>query len=244
MAGNWKMFKTPAETTTFFDKFRGLVERSGHCEIVICPPFPNLPAAVAAAQGTRIAIGAQNMFWQKDGAYTGEVSGPMIRSLGCSHVIIGHSERRQYFGETNETVLKKTLAALGAGLTPILCVGETLEHREAGQTEAVLVDHCQNGTSGLTTEQFARILIAYEPVWAIGTGKTATPEIAADAHRVIRAYTRSAFGQEAANQLRILYGGSVKPDNVKGLMAQPEIDGALVGGASLDPISFASIVNF
>jgi len=184
------------------------------------------------------------MFWAKEGAYTGEVSGPMIRSLGCSHAIIGHSERRQYFGETNETVLKKTLAALGAGLTPIVCVGETLEHREAGQTEAVLLDQCQNGTSGLTAEQFARILIAYEPVWAIGTGKTATPEIAADAHRVIRAFARSAFGQEAANQLRILYGGSVKPDNVKGLMAQPEIDGALVGGASLDPISFASIVNF
>ena len=244
MAGNWKMFKTPAETVTFFDKFRGLVERSGHCEIVICPPFPNLPAAVAAAQGTRIGIGAQNIFWAKEGAYTGEVSGPMIRSLGCSHAIIGHSERRQYFGETNETVLKKTLAALGAGLTPIVCVGETLEHREAGQTEAVLLDQCQNGTSGLTAEQFARILIAYEPVWAIGTGKTATPEIAADAHRVIRAFAHSAFGQEAANQLRILYGGSVKPDNVKGLMAQPEIDGALVGGASLDPISFASIVNF
>jgi len=244
MAGNWKMFKTPAETTAFFDKFRGLVEHSGHCEIVICPPFPDLPAAVAAAQGTRIAVGAQNMFWAKEGAYTGEVSGPMIRSLGCSHAIIGHSERRQYFGETNETVLKKTLAALGAGLTPIVCVGETLEHREAGQTEAVLLDQCQNGTSGLTAEQFARILIAYEPVWAIGTGKTATPEIAADAHRVIRTCARGAFGQEAANQLRILYGGSVKPDNVKGLMAQPEIDGTLVGGASLDPISFASIVNF
>ena len=244
MAGNWKMFKTPAETTAFFDRFRGLVERSEHCEIVICPPFPDLPAAVAAAQGTRIGVGAQNMFWAKEGAYTGEVSGPMLRSLGCSHAIIGHSERRQYFGETNETVLKKTLAALGAGLTPIVCVGETLEHREAGQTEAVLLDQCQNGTSGLTAEQFARILIAYEPVWAIGTGKTATPEIAADAHRVIRAFARSAFGQEAANQLRILYGGSVKPDNVKGLMAQPEIDGTLVGGASLDPISFASIVNF
>jgi triosephosphate isomerase (TIM) len=244
MAGNWKMYKTPAETTSFFDKFRGLVERSTHCEIVICPPFPDLPAAVAATQGTRIEVGAQNMFWAKEGAYTGEVSGPMIRSLGCSHVIIGHSERRQYFGETNETVLKKTLAALDAGLTPIVCVGETLEHREAGQTEAVLLDHCQNSTSGLTAEQFAKILIAYEPVWAIGTGKTATPEIAAEAHRVIRAHARSAFGPEVANRLRILYGGSVKPDNVTGLMAQPEIDGALVGGASLDPISFASIVNF
>jgi triosephosphate isomerase len=244
MAGNWKMYKTAAETTGFFEKFRDLVERSEHCEIVICPPYPNLPAAVAGAQGTRIGIGAQNMFWAKEGAYTGEVSGPMIRSIGCSHAIIGHSERRQYFGETNETVLKKTLSALEAGLTPIVCVGETLEQREGGQTEAVILDQCQNGTSGLTADQFAKILIAYEPVWAIGTGKTATPEIAAEAHRVIRSFARNTFGQQAASNLRILYGGSVKPDNVKGLMAQPEIDGALVGGASLDPISFASIVNF
>jgi len=244
MAGNWKMYKTAAETCGFFEKFNPLVERSEHCEIVICPPFPNLTAAVAGAKGTRIAVGAQNMFWAKEGAFTGEVSGGMIRSQGCSHVIIGHSERRQYFGETNETVLKKTVAALEVGLTPIVCVGETLEHREAGQTEPVLLDQCQNGTAGLTADQFARILIAYEPVWAIGTGKTATPEIAADAHRVIRDHARRAFGQEAAKQLRILYGGSVKPDNIRMLMAQPEIDGALVGGASLDAISFASIVNF
>ena len=188
MAGNWKMYKTAAETTSFFEKFRALVERSGHCEIVICPPYPNLAAAVAAAQDTRIGIGAQNLFWAKEGAYTGEVSGPMIRSLGCSYVIIGHSERRQYFGETNETVLKRTLAALEAGLTPIVCVGETLEHREAGQTEAVLARSLPGtALAGLTPEQFAKIVIAYEPVWAIGTGKTATPEIAADAHRVIRA---------------------------------------------------------
>jgi triosephosphate isomerase len=244
MAGNWKMYKTAAETTDFFGKFNPLVERSGHCEIVICPPFPNLPAAVSAAQGTRVQVGAQDMFWANEGAYTGEVSGAMIRSIGCSHVIIGHSERRQYFGETNETVCKKTVAALAAGLTPIVCVGETLEHREAGQTEAIILDHCQRGTSSLTAEQFDNLLIAYEPVWAIGTGKTATPDMAADAHRVIRAYAREAFGQVAAGRLRILYGGSVKPDNIKGLMAQPEIDGALVGGASLDPVSFASIVNF
>jgi triosephosphate isomerase len=244
MAGNWKMYKTAAETTPFFDKFNSLVESSEHCEIVICPPYPNLPAAVAAAQGTRVGIGAQNMFWAKEGAYTGEVSGAMLKSVGCSHVIIGHSERRQYFGETNEGVQKKTLAALDAGLTPIVCVGETLEHREAGQTDAVLIDHCTGGTSGLSAQQFSKILIAYEPVWAIGTGKTATPEIAADAHRVIRAHFAGAFGPQAAASLRILYGGSVKPDNIKGLMAQPEIDGALVGGASLDPISFASIVNF
>jgi triosephosphate isomerase (TIM) len=244
MAGNWKMYKTAAESSVFFEKFNALVAHSEHCEIAICPPFPNLPAAVAATQGTRVGIGAQNMFWAKEGAYTGEVSGAMIRSIGCSHVIIGHSERRQYFGETNESVRKKAIAAIEAGLTPIICVGELLEHREAGQTEAVILDHCEGGTSGFTAEQFGKILFAYEPVWAIGTGKTATPEMAADAHRVIRAHARDVFGQAAASQLRILYGGSVKPDNIKGLMAQPEIDGALVGGASLDPVSFASIVNF
>ncbi|HTM49291.1 MAG TPA: triose-phosphate isomerase [Bryobacteraceae bacterium] len=244
MAGNWKMYKTAAETSAFFEKFRTLVERSEHCEILICPPFPNLPAAVAGARGTRIGVGAQNLFWAREGAYTGEVSGPMIRSLGCSHVIVGHSERRQYFGETNETVLKRTLAALEAGLTPIVCVGETLEQRDGGRTEAVLLDQCRNGTAGLAADQFAGIVVAYEPVWAIGTGKTATPQMAADAHRVIRDYFRGAQGKEISEKLRILYGGSVKPDNVKGLMAQPGIDGALVGGASLDPISFASIVNF
>jgi triosephosphate isomerase len=244
MAGNWKMYKTASETTGFFEKFNALVERSGHCEILICPPFPNLPAAIAAARGTRVEIGAQNMFWAREGAYTGEVSGAMLRGLGCSHVIIGHSERRQYFGETNESVRKKTLAALEAGLRPIVCVGETDENREAGQTEAVILDHCEGGTAGFTAEQFGKILFAYEPVWAIGTGKTATPEIAAGAHRIIRGHARNCFGPDAANRLRILYGGSVKPDNIKGLMAQPEIDGALVGGASLDPVSFASIVNF
>jgi len=245
MAGNWKMFKNAAQTSAFFEQFNPLVEHSGHCEIVICPPFPNLPAAVAATRGTRIAIGAQNVCTEtKEGAFTGEVSASMIRSVGCSHVIVGHSERRQYYGETNEIVRKKTLATLESGLTPIVCVGETLEHREAGRTDAVILDHCQGGTSSLTPDQFAKILIAYEPVWAIGTGKTATPEIAADAHRVIRGFAQRAFGQQAAANLRILYGGSVKPDNVKKLMAQPEIDGALVGGASLEPISFASIVNF
>jgi len=244
MAGNWKMYKTAAETSSFFEKFLPLVERSEHCEIVICPPFPNLPAAVEAARGSRVAIGAQDLFWAKEGAYTGEVSAHMIRSVGCSHVIIGHSERRQYFGETNETVRKKTLAALDVELTPIVCVGETLEAREAGQTDAVILAHCRGCMSGLTPEQFSKILIAYEPVWAIGTGKTATPEIAADVHRLIRLHTRETFGPEAAANLHILYGGSVKPDNIKGLMAQPEIDGALVGGASLDPVSFASIANF
>jgi triosephosphate isomerase len=244
MAGNWKMYKTPVETCAFFEKFRPLVMSAEHCEIVICPPFTNLPAAVEASRGSRIQVGAQNLYWMKEGAFTGEVSGPMIRATGATHVIVGHSERRQYFGETDETVLKKTVAALDAGLTPIVCVGELLEHRESGKTEAVLCEQCQKGITALDVRQVAQIVIAYEPVWAIGTGKTATPEIAADAHRVIRREIRACYGDQVASQIRILYGGSVKPDNVKSLMAQPEIDGALVGGASLDPISFASIVNY
>ena len=244
MAGNWKMYKTPAETTAFFEKFRPLVEKSTHCEIVICPPFTNLAAAVDAARGTAIQVGAQNIGWAREGAFTGEISGPMIRAVGAGHVIIGHSERRQYFCETDATVLKRTQAALEFGLAPIVCVGERLEQREGGQTEAVLIEQFQNGIAGLTGQQFAKIVIAYEPVWAIGTGKTATPEIAADAHRTIRAQVREKFGKDAADAIRILYGGSVKPDNAKALMAQPEIDGVLVGGASLDPVGFASIVNF
>ena len=244
MAGNWKMYKTAAETAAFFEKFRPLVETSGHCDIVICPPFTNLPAAVEAARETRVEIGGQNLYWTKEGAYTGEVSGPMLAAVGASWVIIGHSERRQYFGETDESVLKKTVAALEAGLRPIVCVGERLAEREAGQTEAVLLKQFQEGIAPLAPELFARIVVAYEPVWAIGTGRTATPEIAADAHRCIRAQIGARYGKDAASAARILYGGSVKPDNIKGLMAQPEIDGALVGGASLDPTGFASIVNF
>ncbi len=244
MAGNWKMFKTPAETIAFFEKFRPLVEKAEHCEIVICPPFTNLAAAVDAAKGSRIQVGAQNIAWAKEGAFTGEISGAMINATGATYTIIGHSERRQYFGETDETVLKRTQAALDAGLTPIVCVGERLEDREGGRTEAVLVEQFQKGIAGLTEQQFAKIVIAYEPVWAIGTGKTATPEMAADAHRTIRAQVREKYGKEAGDAVRILYGGSVKPDNVKTLMAQPEIDGSLVGGASLDAASFAGIVNF
>jgi triosephosphate isomerase len=244
MAGNWKMYKTPAETTQFFEKFRPLVEKSSHCEVVICPPFTNLAAAVAAVKGSHIRIGSQNIAWAKEGPFTGEISGPMINAVGATHAIIGHSERRQYFGETDETVLKRTQAALEFGLTPIVCVGELLADREAGKTEAVLTAQFQKGIAGLTEQQFAKIVIAYEPVWAIGTGKTATPEIAADAHRAIRGQVLAKFGKAAGDAVRILYGGSVKPDNVKTLMAQTEIDGVLVGGASLDPAGFASIVNF
>ncbi len=244
MSGNWKMYKTPAETKAFFEKFLPLVANSEHCEVVICPPFTSLAAAVDAVKGTRVRIGAQNVAWAKEGAFTGEISGPMISAVGGTHAIVGHSERRQYFGETDETVLKRTQAALEFGLTPIVCVGERLEERESGKTEALLKSQFAKGIAGLTEQQFAKIVIAYEPVWAIGTGKTATPEIAADAHRVIRAQVREKFGKDAADAIRILYGGSVKADNAKILMAQPEIDGVLVGGAALDPVSFASIVNF
>jgi len=244
MAGNWKMYKTPAETTAFFEKFRPLVEKSEHCEIVICPPFANLGAAVDAVKGTRVCVGAQNIAWDREGAFTGEVSGPMLVAVGATHAIVGHSERRQYFGETDETVLQRTEAALEAGLTPIVCVGERLEDREHGATKTVLTAQFTRGIAGLTVDQFAKIVIAYEPVWAIGTGKTATPEMAAEAHRMIRGQVWAKYGSGPATSVRILYGGSVKPDNVKSLMAQPEIDGVLVGGASLDPVGFASIVNF
>jgi triosephosphate isomerase len=244
MAGNWKMFKTPSETSAFFEKFRPLVANAAHCDVVICPPFTSLAAAVQAVKDTNIRVGAQNIAWAKEGAFTGEVSGPMICATGATHAIIGHSERRQYFCETDETVLKRTQAALDFGIAPIVCIGERLEDREGGRTEAVLTTQFQSGIAGLTEQQFARIVIAYEPVWAIGTGRTATPEMAADAHRVVRALVRGKFGKAAGDAIRILYGGSVKPDNVKSLMAQPEIDGVLVGGASLDPSGFASIVNF
>ena len=245
MAGNWKMYKTAAETSSFFDTFAPLVARATHAEVVICPTFVNIPAAVEAAKSTSIGIGAQDVFWLKEGAYTGEVSAPMLAAVGCRWVIIGHSERRQpHHHETEETVFKKTVAALDAGLNPIVCVGEKLDEREAGSTEAVCGGQFAGGMGALTPEQFSRIVIAYEPVWAIGTGKTATPEMAAAAHQFIRGEIRNKFGSDAADACRILYGGSVKPDNVKGLMAQPEIDGALVGGASLDPASFGAIVNF
>ena len=221
-----------------------MVAGASHAEVVVCPPFVDLTAAVESAKGSNIEIGAQDVFWLKEGAYTGEVSAGMLTAAGCRWVIIGHSERRQYFGETDETVFKKTTAALEAGLKPIVCVGERLEQRESGSTEAVLAAQFADGVAKLDSDPFARIVIAYEPVWAIGTGKTATPEIAADAHRFLRGQVRARYGADSAAACRILYGGSVKPDNVKGLMAQPDLDGALVGGASLDAASFASIVNF
>ncbi len=239
IGANWKLHKNPAKTQSFFEKFRSLVDDFGYCEVVICPPFLDIATAVSAAEQTTIHIGAQNLCSEKDGAFTGEVSGEMIKASGCSHVIVGHSERRRYFGETDEIVLKKVVAALDAALVPIVCIGE----HDKTRVEAVLEEQFQLGIASLSTEQFAKIIIAYEPIWAIGAGTTDTPEAAAAAHRFIRAQVTKRFGAEAANGVRIIYGGSVKPDNAQSLMAETEIDGFLVGGASLDPVSFAALVN-
>lgn len=243
IAGNWKMFKTQMETEIFFSALSMLIDGITQCDIVIAPPFTAIHAAVEAARGSQVAIAAQNVFWEKEGAFTGEISPQMLVEAGCRYVIIGHSERRQFFGETDETVAKKTKAALAARLIPIVCLGEMLHQREEGQTEQVCKSQFLAGPGSLTPDEFSRILLAYEPVWAIGTGKTATPEIAAEAHRYIRECAAEKFSAQHASALRILYGGSVKPDNAQGLMAQEEIDGALVGGASLDAKSFATIVR-
>jgi triosephosphate isomerase len=244
IAGNWKMYKTLAETRAFFSSFLPLAAGAKHCDIVVAPPFTALSAAVEAVKGTSIAIAGQNVSWSKEGAFTGEVSAPMLAEVGCRYVIIGHSERRQLFHETDDSVAKKTLLSLSFGLIPIVCVGETQEDRDAGLAEEVLRRQFTGGPGALTPEEFSRILIAYEPVWAIGTGRTATPEIAAAAHRFLRQCAAEKFSAAHASALRILYGGSVKPDNIQGLMAQEELDGALVGGASLDAKSFAALVNF
>ena len=244
IAGNWKMYKTQAEARAYFSALAPLVQAASHCDIIVAPPFTALAAAVDAVKGTPISIAAQDMHWEPEGAFTGEVSAAMLVEAGCRAVIIAHSERRQFFGETDETANKKVRTALAAGLTPILCVGELLAEREGGKTEAVLERQFRGGVAALTGAEFSRIILAYEPVWAIGTGRTATPEMAADAHRFLRQQAAAIFTPERAAGLRILYGGSVKPDNIKGLMAQVEIDGALVGGASLNAEAFASIVNF
>ena len=244
IAGNWKMYKTLAETRSFFSSFLPLVANAKHCDIVVAPPFTAISTAADCAKGSSVAIGGQDVHWEKEGAFTGEISTSMLVEAGCRYVIIGHSERRQFFGETDETVAKKTKAALQAGLTPIVCVGETRANREAGQTQDVCKTQFTHGPGLLTPEEFSRILIAYEPVWAIGTGLTATPEMAADVHRCLRRCAAERFSAAHASALRILYGGSVKPDNIQGLMAQEDLDGALVGGASLDPKSFAALVNF
>jgi triosephosphate isomerase len=244
IAGNWKMYKTQQEARDFFALFKPLVAATTHCEIVVAPPFTAIAACVEAAKGTAIGIGAQDVYWANEGAFTGEVSARMVVEAGCRAVIIAHSERRQLFGESDESANRKVKAALAAGLTPILCVGETLVQREAGDTEKVLEKQFRGSLAALTPMEFSRIIMAYEPVWAIGTGRTATPEMAAGAHKFLRDTAAASFTAEQAASLRILYGGSVKPENIKGLMAQAEIDGALVGGASLDAGQFAAIVNF
>jgi len=244
IAANWKMYKNPAQTEEFFRAFLPLIFEHHRDEIVVCPPYIDLQAALESAKGSQIVIGAQDVYWKDEGAFTGEISSPMLVALGCTHVIIGHSERRQYFAEIDDTVNLKLKAAIEHGLTPIVCVGEVLEEREAGLTEDVLRRQCLRAFNAISAKKAAKLVIAYEPVWAIGTGKTATPQMASDAHLLIRGEAAKAFGDEFAAQLRILYGGSVKPENATALMSEEEIDGALVGGASLDPKSFAAIVKY
>ena len=244
IAANWKMYKTPDQTCAFFREFLPMVAGHDRDEIAVFPPFIDLPAAAEAAKGSNVAIGGQDLYWEKEGAFTGEISPAMLLALGCTHVIIGHSERRQYFGETDDTVNLKLKAALESGLTPIVCVGEVLEEREAGLTDDVLRRQCVRAFHKLSGKKAAKLVVAYEPVWAIGTGKTATPQLAAEAHALIRGEVGKALGDALANNIRILYGGSVKPENAKALMSEEEIDGALVGGASLDPKSFAAIVKY
>jgi len=244
MAANWKMYKTPDQTRDFFRDFLPLVARHDRDEIVVCPPFVDLQAALESAKGSGVSIGAQNVHWGNEGAYTGEISPAMLVAISCTHAIIGHSERRQYFGETDDTVNLRLKTALEAGLTPIVCVGEVLQEREAGLTEDVLRRQCTRAFHKVSTKKAGKLVVAYEPVWAIGTGKTATPQLASEAHSLIRGEAAKTFGQEFADQLRILYGGSVKPENANALMSEDEIDGALVGGASLDPKSFAAIVKY
>jgi triosephosphate isomerase len=244
MAANWKMYKTPDQTREFFRDFLPLVTGHARDEIVVCPPYIDLADAMEAVKGSSVAIGAQNVHWKEEGAFTGEISAAMLLALGVKHVIVGHSERRQYFGETDDTVNIRLKAALEAGLTPICCVGEVLEEREAGLTDDVLRRQCVRAFHAISAKKAAKMVVAYEPVWAIGTGKTATPEIAAEAHAVIRREATEIFGEEFSGKLRILYGGSVKPENAATLMAQEEIDGALVGGASLNAKSFAAIVKY
>ena len=243
IAGNWKMFKTGREAVTHVTELRGALREVADVEIVVAPPFTAVHAVAEAAAGSNIGVSAQNLHWEREGAFTGEVSAGMLREAGASHVIIGHSERRTLFGETNLTVNKKIGAALTSQLTPIVCVGETLQQRDANQTNSVLDEQIREGLDGFTAEQLSTMVVAYEPVWAIGTGRNATPEQAQSAHAHIRSRLKQWFGVEMAERCRILYGGSVKPDNAASLMAQTDVDGALVGGASLDVKSFVAIVR-
>ena len=244
IAGNWKMFKTGREAAETAEKLVALVKGSDHAEVMIAPPFTALSQVSAVVAGTNVALGAQNLYWEAEGAFTGEISTGMLQAAGCTHVIIGHSERRQFFGETDGSVNKKIRAAVAAGLVPVLCVGESENERDAGKTFSVLDKQVKIGLEGLSLEDAAALVIAYEPIWAIGTGKTATQEQAQEVHRYLREWIENSYTAALAESTRILYGGSVKPDNVTSLMAQPDVDGALVGGASLDAETFSKIVNF
>jgi len=243
IAANWKMYKTPAESTAFLTSFFPLVKNITAAEIVLCPAMTSLPALVDAARGKSVFVGAQDMHWLDEGAYTGATSPTMLTAIGATHVLIGHSERRQYFNETDTTVNLKLKSALKHALTPIVCVGEHLNEREQNLTADVLNLQVSVALEGIDPAALAPLVIAYEPVWAIGTGRTATPEIAEDAHKIIRAKIASIAGSDIAASTRILYGGSVKPDNAGSLCCLEDIDGALVGGASLDPTSFSQIIT-
>ena len=244
MAGNWKMHKTVGEAVDFVTGLQKALGDWKETEAVVAPPFVALAPVAERLKGTRIALAAQNCFWEDQGAFTGEVSPVMLRDIGCRYVIIGHSERRAYFGETDETVNKKVKAALSHDLLPIICVGESLEQREGGDTFKIVERQIREGLKGLDGAVVQTLVIAYEPIWAIGTGKTATPEQAQEIHAFIRGLVATQFDSEGAEKIRIQYGGSVKPDNVDELMLQPDIDGALVGGASLKVDSFARIIRF
>ena len=242
IAGNWKMFKTVQDTVVFVKELKIAVKDLAGVEIVIAPPFTAVHAAAEAARNSNVGVAAQDLYWEKEGAFTGEVSAAMVKEAGGEYVIIGHSERRRLFGETDAHVNRKIGAAIGAGLCPIVCIGETLEERERNETFAVLDRQIKDGLDGLTSGQIGEIVVAYEPVWAIGTGRTATAAQAQEAHAHIRTRLRQWFGADAAEQCHILYGGSVKPDNIRELIAEPDVDGALVGGASLDVRGFGAII--
>jgi triosephosphate isomerase (TIM) len=244
IAGNWKMYKTSAEAVDFVKKFLTLVSGVADRDVMIAPAFTALEAVAAALKGTEVGLGAQDVFWEAEGAFTGQVSPPMLTAAGCRYVIIGHSERRQFFGETDETVNRKIRVTLKSGLIPVMCVGESEKQREAGQTFSILDKQVKDGLRSFVSDELGSLVIAYEPVWAIGTGKTATAVQAEETHAYIRSLIKGLFGADVAALMRVLYGGSVKPENASELMAMADIDGALVGGASLNPDSFSKIVKY
>ena len=243
IAGNWKMNKTASETKKFAEELKAIMPRAKWCDVVVCVPAVNIPTAIKAFKDVRVSVGAENVFYEKSGAFTGEVSADMLKDLGVKYVIIGHSERRQYFGETDFTVNKKVLAALETGLHPIICVGESLEQRELGITMELIALQIKSALAGVSADKLRKCVIAYEPIWAIGTGKTATAEQAAEVCSAIRAVIRGMFDARVARAVSILYGGSMNASNCDELLAQPDIDGGLIGGASLKPDDFARIVN-